>query len=246
MVITEAAEQAFRAHALSVYPREACGVIAAGSYVPCENAAASPGEHFVIRAQELALIGATIGKVEALLHSHPFDSRRPPKWPASWPSHHDMAQWMKGSTPWGIAATEGENVDPLIWLDEATIAPLEGRPFVHGVWDCYAVVRDWYRLERGITLPNYPRAMEWWERGQDHYAQNFASAGFVEVPRAQSQVGDVCLMQVRSPVINHAAVVTGTNDILHHLFHRLSGSDSFSRWERMCVKIVRYVGAPDA
>lgn len=31
------------------------------------------------------------------------------------------------------------------------IKPLKGRPFVHGIWDCYAIVRDWYRLERELT-----------------------------------------------------------------------------------------------
>jgi cell wall-associated NlpC family hydrolase len=157
-----------------------------------------------------------------------------------------MVQWLMGDIPWGIGGTEGENVDPLVWLDEATIAPLEGREFIHGVWDCYSCVRDWYRLKKGLTIPNFPRGMEWWEKGANHYEDNYGKAGFTEVDRADTDVGDVCLMQFRSPVPNHAAVITGPNEILHHVFHRYSGSDRFDRWERVIVKFLRYTGTDHA
>jgi cell wall-associated NlpC family hydrolase len=239
MVITDSAAAQFKQHVLAEYPREACGVIVNDIFVKCQNVAPTPTQTFQISATELAGIGAQYGKVQAILHSHPFDRTQHQKWEPSWPSHEDMKQWLKSDAAWGIVATEGENISEMLWLDEGTIAPLEGRPFVHGVWDCYSTVRDWFRLERGITLKNYPRAMGWWERGLDHYSTNFADAGFEEVPRAIADVGDICLFQVRSQVINHAAVITGSNQLVQHLFHRLSGYDRFDRWERMIVKYIR-------
>ena len=241
-MITEEALADFSRHVLEQYPREACGVLVDGNYIRCTNIAPEPHQHFQIAAQELAGIAATHGPVQAILHSHPFDHRSPPKWPAEWPSHHDMQQWLKGDLPWGIVGTEGENITEVVWLNEEVTAPVEGRPFVSGVWDCYSTVRDWYRLNRNIVLPNYPRGMEWWERGLDHYSENFAKAGFIEIEREDLQVGDAVLMQVRSQVPNHAAVITGSNEITHHLFHRYSGRDRFDRWERLVCKYLRYKG----
>ncbi len=236
----------FRDHVLRSFPQEACGVLVEDGYKPCVNASSSPNTHFTIRAEELIQIEVEHGPIQAVLHSHTILPGDRPKYPANWPSGMDMQQWLRGSVRWGITATDGENLDELVWLDEGQIAPILGRPFVHGVWDCYATVRDWFRLEKGLTMRNYPRGMEWWERGQDLYSQNFASEGFVEVPRAGLKAGDVCLMQYKSPVINHAAVITGPNEILHHLFHRPSRKDRFDQWERLCVKFVRYQGTPDA
>lgn len=241
-MVNEEALDKFKSHAKKTYPREACGVVVNGEYIPCKNIAEQPTATFVIAAQELAEIAATKGRATALLHSHPISKTIASKWPEQWPSHHDMVQWMKGNIPWGIIATDGENFSDLVWMDESVIAPLEGRPFVHGVWDCYGLVRDWFRLERGITIPNFPRGMEWWEKGANHYEENFEKAGFVEISRDEIQPGDCAMYQVRSPVINHAAVITGSNEIMHHLFHRYSGRDDFHKWERLVAKYVRYKG----
>lgn len=241
MVIDDSQLELFKAHVLAEYPKEACGVLVRGQFIPCTNTADDPFKDFRISATDLVRIAMDVGTVEAILHSHPIDRKRPPKWNGSWPSHQDMVQWLLGTVPWGIVCTEGENISPFVWLDEGEIAPLEGRPFVHGVWDCYGAVRDWYRLEMKADIPNFPRVMSWWDRGLDHYTKNFEKAGFIEIPKADVRVGDACLMQVRSEVPNHAAVITGPNQILHHLIHRLSGFDRLDRWDRTITKFVRLV-----
>ena len=39
------------------------------------------------------------------------------------------------------------------------LAPFPGRTFVHGVHDCYGIVRDWYAAELGITRQSLYRRM---------------------------------------------------------------------------------------
>lgn len=242
MRMTPEALAAFEAHVIACYPAEACGVLAKGCFVPCENVADNPRTDFAISAQELAQIELTKGPVEAVLHSHPYDITKPPAFPPEWPSHLDMHSWMQGKTRWGIVATDGEGISPVLWMDDASPAPLEGREFVWGVNDCYSLIRDWFRFERGITLPNYPRQWKFWERGQALYDDNFTDAGFVEIAENDVKPGDCALMRIRTAVSTHAAVITGPNTILHHLLHRQSGYDSLLKWRPFVTKYVRYKG----
>jgi len=48
---------------------------------------------------------------------------------------------------------------------------LVGREWSHGVLDCYALVRDWFRAERGVELPNFVRFDDWWKRGENLYLE---------------------------------------------------------------------------
>jgi proteasome lid subunit RPN8/RPN11 len=242
MELSDQVKSAFEKHVLQTFPAEACGVVVKDQFLPCVNVAEDPKLSFRIDAVELGKIEAEHGELQAVLHSHPYNKNRPPKWPAEWPSSHDMESWMQASTPWAICSTDGEGISQLVWMDESRIEPLKGRDFIHGINDCYSIIRDWFKRERGITLMNFPRDMEWWEQGRDLYSENFEHAGFIEIDPKQAGIGDAVLFKVASPVINHAAVITGPNLILHHLFHRASGEQPLSKWQRHAVKFVRYVG----
>lgn len=239
MILLPRTLAAFERHVLACYPEEACGLVINDEFVPTPNSSPTPLTNF--RIDPLHLVKATsLGKVQAVLHSHPYRLQNAPKHPAEWPSSWDMTSWMANSTPWGIVATDGEGISQPVWLDEANPEPLVGREFIHGINDCYSLVRDWFRQERNITLKNFARGMDWWDSGEDLYDQNFSLAGFVSIPFEDVQVGDCVLFKVRSPVTNHAAVVTGTNQILHHLFHRASGHDTLAKWARVINRAVRY------
>jgi proteasome lid subunit RPN8/RPN11 len=244
MKLSPDAHSAFVADVLKRYPQEACGFLVDGAYVPVANTSDTPLETFRIDPVDQARV-RSMGEVQALLHSHPYSLNSRLRWPAQWPSTSDMEAWMAGTIPWGICATDGEGTTRLVWLDDAERAPLVGREFVHGIHDCYAVVRDWFFINRGIALINVARGIDWWSKGQNLYEENFERAGFVEVPLEAAQVGDVVLMQYRAKVINHAAVISGPNQILHHLFHQLSGYDQLNRWVAHIKKTVRYVGTDE-
>lgn len=235
-------QEAIKAHAIATFPNECCGLIIDDKFVPTENVSLSPTETFTIQKDVFAAAMIS-GKLQAVIHSHCITPAHTSRFDPRQPSGADMKSWLATNIPWGIVATNGTEASEILWMDDSVIAPLHGRDFIHGVHDCYAIIRDYFRTELNILLPNYARGMEWWDKGEDLYSQNFKEAGFYEISEAEADVNDCCLFQVKSPVINHAAVITGQDEILHHLFHRLSGPDRLDKWRKSIVKYVRYDAA---
>ncbi len=227
---------AVRAHAQEDYPREACGLIVVVKgrerYVPCRNLAAG-SEHFLLPAEDYAA-AEDMGEVIAVVHSHP-DA------PAT-PSEADRVACEASGLPWHIVSWPADDLRTI--TPSGYQAPLVGREFAHGVLDCYTLVRDWYQRERGITLPDFPRRDDWWQHGEDLYMRHYAEAGFVAVSQDQpEQAGDVILMQLRSPVPNHAGVYLGDGTMLHHLHGRLSSRDVYGGyWQEITRCVLRYQG----
>ena len=64
--------------------------------------------------------------------------------------------------------------------------------------DCCGFVRDWYRQELGINLPNYNRIDGWWDNGGNLYVDNFEDTGFY--PVKDLKIGDMIVMQINANV----------------------------------------------
>jgi cell wall-associated NlpC family hydrolase len=234
------------AYVLAEYPKEACAYVVDGNLYPVTNLSETPEQTFKVDAVERIKAHA-VGNVEAFLHSHPYKLENSnPQWNHEWATKADMITWNSDNLPWGIVATDGEGLTQVVWYDDSmeAIAPLVGREFISGKHDCYSVIRDHYRLNLGIPLVNYSRGMGWWDEGDNLYEENYTKAGFVEVSIDDIQIKDVLLMKLNTVVPSHAAVVTSTNEILHHCIGRLSGYDSLSKWHRQIVKALRYKGVP--
>ncbi|MGB0662779.1 MAG: NlpC/P60 family protein [Pontibacterium sp.] len=95
--------------------------------------------------------------------------------------------------------------------------PLEGRPFIHGVMDCYSALQDMYKQTYGVSLPDIERAPNWWQTGQNLYLDNAEENGFKPVFSKEVKPGMVFAMKVLSPVVNHVAVYIGNGLIYHHM-----------------------------
>jgi cell wall-associated NlpC family hydrolase len=234
--------QAFKQHVLDAYPYEACGVLAGGCYVPCRNVAANPLRHFELSAEDQARATLDHGRIEAVLHSHPYGLASSQGHPREWPSHADMAGWVGGTTTWGIVSTDGSGVSEPVWLQDHNPAPYSGREFVWGAADCYQLIRDWYWRERGQRLLNFARSWAFWKDGTQIYLDNFRKAGFEIVTSSDVQPGDVALMRYGTRVVAHGGIVTGPDELLHHQVHRLSGYDSLHKWMKQIDCFVRYQG----
>jgi len=218
------------AHAFKEFPREACGlIISAGSgdsefYFACHNLAETPSEHFVLDPQDYA-DAEDIGKIVGIVHSHPNTAARP--------SQSDLVGCETSGLPWHILAVfkDSDHPEPQVvavhsFEPTGYKAPLVGRSYAFGVLDCYSMMQDYYREELGVTLIDIPRRDLWWEHGGDMYMENFERAGFVPISEAE-QKGDLILMQIRAPVINHAGIYIGEGKMLHHLYNRLSSIEVY-------------------
>ena len=205
-------------HAKAEDPRECCGLVAVVKgrqrYFPCRNIAQTPDEHFVLDGWNEV---EDKGEVVAVVHSHPKTN------PA--PSTADRVACEKSELPWFIVnpKTEGWGYcEP-----EGFELPYVGREFVHGVVDCYTLVRDWYAREYGIQLRDYDRRDQWWDHGENLYVENFQKEGFRKIPVRDVRQGDLILMNLVSPVPNHAAIYVGDQKVLHHVQGRLSSRDVY-------------------
>jgi proteasome lid subunit RPN8/RPN11 len=221
-------------HAEAEAPRECCGLVVAErdalTYIACKNLAGRT-EHFIINPSDYARAEDT-GKVMAIVHSHCYE---PPE-----PSLADRTGIEQTMLPWLIVNyPTGSHT---ITRPAGFVAPLIGRPFVHGVHDCYALVRDYYATQN-IVLGDYRRSWGWWDsaNGPDLYRQNFESEGFVEVPRETLQEHDLILMQIRAPRENHMAVYIGHGVILHHLIEQLSRRETYQEfYQRRTTAVLRH------
>lgn len=224
---------AIRAHAAAAYPHESCGVVLIRKgkqmYRPCVNTSPEPQVQFVISVEDYAA-AEDAGTITHIVHSHPNA--------AATPSEVDRIGCEKSGLPWIIV--NWPNGDTHEFAPNGYRAPLVGRSYMHGVLDCYSIVRDYFSVTHGIDIPDFERADEWWLKGQNLYMEGFGSAGFVEVTDGSMEVGDVLFMQIASPVVNHAAVYLGNNQILQHCTGRLSSRDVYGGyWQKCTTKTVR-------
>jgi proteasome lid subunit RPN8/RPN11 len=246
MILASHIIAAAKAHAIAEYPKESCGVVVQGEYVPCANTAEHPEADFRIDGATYAELHMR-GPVQAILHSHPNGPY--------FPSQRDMQSQIATAVPWGIIVTDGERAsDPEIWGDMLPIPGLVGRTFMHGIRDCYSLIRDAYRLGpselsaqgiadwpiASVTLPDVPRDDAWWEAGQDLYLDGLKPNGFREISRSDVRPGDGFLMQFgKSKTLCHAGLYVGNNLILHHLPGRLSRREPAGLWARAVEMWVR-------
>lgn len=250
--MTPETQAAAIAHAVAEYPRESCGLVVVVKgrerYWPCRNTAATPSEHFVLAPQDYAAADDA-GEVVLVVHSHPNAPARP--------SAADRVACEASELPWAIISVDGTEgaaraTEVLVFQPCGYRAPLVGRPFSHGVLDCYSLVRDWYGQEWGLALPDFARRDEWWNDGHsDLYMDHIAECRFTIIWRKGDssplpvQRGDLLLMQVRSHnlVPNHAGIWLGDGLMLHHMHGRLSSRDVFGGY---WLENLRAVARPPA
>lgn len=255
-------------HLKARFPEEGCGVFKSAGFVPLENVAArfpgkdgepmDPKTSFVIDPDAWADMDDPENPILGVVHSHTNG--------VVVPGQSDMESQIISGVPWAIMVTDGDVVGEPVWFgDQLPIPPLFGRPFIHGICDCYSLIRDAYRLGRdalkhddtaldqriydwpfdAISLPMGCRDDEWWEKGGDLYNDNWKPAGFYTVAEGagalpeELQVGDVFLAKLRSPVVNHGGIYVGNGLILHHVTGYNSHRTTLNLWQSRIERWLR-------
>lgn len=245
MYILKDAKDAMFNHAAACYPRESCGLLVNREYIECENIAVSDSE-FKINPRDVVK-AEKLGKIEAIVHSHPNGSTKP--------STADLMQMQHHNVPWIIVAYP--ELDIKVHAAKEYKAPLINREYIHGVLDCFSIVRDYYDRELGIEIDNFERQDKWWESASnsDLYIDNFAAQGFVQVDTLQRH--DVILCRVQpTEYVNHALVYLGNDGsltsettetaigehlVLHHPYMRRSRREIYGNvWQQRKAIIVRH------
>jgi proteasome lid subunit RPN8/RPN11 len=228
---------AFKKHAIEKFPEEACALIINDQLVLKDNIHPTPLEGFTI--DDFPLSG-----LQAVLHSHPKGFLRP--------SEEDIRGQIASAVTWGLItvnkAAEGElDVSKfLFWGHGVQTPPLLGRSFRHGPsgsdngGDCYALIKDYFLLEKGVYLPEYPRSEDWFLNGGNLYSDNFENAGFTRISRDEAKEGDVFLAQIRSKVPNHGGIYLGKGMVMHHLQNQLSRREPITRYGHLITHFLRY------
>lgn len=222
------------AHALEHPRQEVCGlVVARGSkcrVIRASNLAENPERDFDLDPRAWLEV-ATDEDVLGIYHSHPNG-------PAI-PSAADLASCEATGLRWYIVSPGSGGYTS--FEPSGYEAPYEGRPYVYGVHDCYAIVRDWFKREHGIALDPIDSENYWWERGESLFLDNFEKQGFIQVLGEVPRKSDLSLIQISGPCPNHIVVHTGRGTILHHIANRLSCEESWDgMYSRYATHLIRH------
>ncbi len=218
-MIANALARLIEQQALEGYPNEICGFVIDGTVngrdidgelLPLPNIHPDPEKSFRIDPK---LFLEYEGRITAVYHSHPDAP--------SAPSEADMRYQMALGIPFIIVATNGTNcIAPFEFGSEMEPWPLEGRPFRHGVTDCMASIRDWYRLKTDIRIAECPREWNWWKSGGNLYEDNYKLEGFRKLDEEageEPQPHDAFFICANSKVPNHGGIYVGEGLIYHHM-----------------------------
>ncbi len=201
-------------HAREVFPLESCGAIIDDEYVRFENMAEDKANSFLIDSPVFDLAYQN-NEVQAVIHSHDND-------PAA--SIEDQEQQMALEIPFGIINLVNKSVTHMsFWGDTLPVEPLVRRHFFYGVWDCFSLVRDYFRLKHGITIENIPREYGFWNRGESMFEVFMNEFDVDPVSLDDIRANDVLFYNLHGTrYLNHCGVLQDNGLVLHHFENHVS------------------------
>lgn len=209
-------------HAFADITKESCGLILSkDTYIPCKNISDTPESNFKIDGR---IYIKYYNNIKYIFHSH-INHRHLSK--------ADMELSKRTQTPLCICFLDTKQ----IYYTNKTY-PLLKRPFIHGLFDCYSLVRDYYKQKMKIKLSNYSRELGWWETDENLIENSMNKKHWVEID--DMNAGDVICFAVRSEFMNHLGLYIGNNKMIHHPYDKLSCEVDLNKYRPYIKRIVRY------
>ena len=230
---------------------EICGYISEGRVMPLKNTSDNIRESFKLSKAGQRAIDAAINREGRenvyLYHSHP----------QSLSEYYDAMEFSAQD----IAILDAANLQGILihtqtgaisHYDPATIAPLTGRRWVTSHQNCYTLIKDWYKIHRGIELGHYylhstdaPQQAGW-----NDFEESIASEGFKLVSHSACDeilTGDLVLFKLgRTVNSNHIGVIHDAekNLLMHHPGSQVSLAEPYGKLLRRTThQVWRYVGS---
>jgi proteasome lid subunit RPN8/RPN11 len=222
-------KEAALVHAKDQDPKECCGLLlnirGKERYYPCRNLSVESDEYFILDPEDY-IKGSNLGEITAIIHSHPDT---PPV-----ASQADKMSCEQTKLPWYIVNPKTETwgyYEPCGYE-----APLLGRPWVWAVTDCWSLVVDWYKKEKGIKLLDYERPTRIEDFTDDPVFERYLPSRGFRLLRPEEPLinGDVLAMSILGKGLNHVAIFID-GDVLHHSADRLSCREPYSPWLVKCT-----------
>ena len=227
--LTIAQQREIRGYAVQNPTEEMCGfVLRRGSVVNCDNIARDPKTQFEICPHDYCKWEEH--GIKGVWHTHTELDRFSPL---------DQQVMASDTLPWAVYCLK---TDKFHQCDPGTTAPLVGRPFCFGVYDCYSLITD-KLAELGVQLPAWPRGIygEWNRPDFFPFDQQAKHVG-KPVRDGIYQEGDILLMNLgdHRGHSDHVGVFINDREFLHHPAERQSRVDRFgSWWERKTRLVLR-------
>ena len=222
-------KEAALVHAKDQDPKECCGLLlnirGKERYYPCRNLSVESDEYFILDPEDY-IKGSNLGEITAIIHSHPDT---PPV-----ASQADKMSCEQSKLPWYIVNPKTEQwgyYEPCGYE-----APLLGRPWVWAVTDCWSLVVDWYKKEKGIKLLDYERPTRIEDFTDDPVFERYLPSRGFRLLRPEEPLinGDVLAMSILGKGLNHVAIFID-GDVLHHSADRLSCREPYNPWLLKCT-----------
>lgn len=206
---------------------EACGfVLNDGRVVATANIALDPSRQFEISPSDYAANDA-LG-IAGVWHSHLTLEAFSPL---------DQQVLLADPMPWAIYCLA---TGTFVQCAPGAVAPLIGRPFVYGIYDCYSLTSD-FLSGLGVTMPSWPRGLygEWNCPGFSPFDDQASSVGN-PVQGESYQRGDILLFNLGDHAghTDHIGVFVDHRRFLHHPADRSSRVDRFGSWWERRVRLV--------
>lgn len=229
-----------KAHALRESPNECCGIVAINGFgevkvFECENLARNKVGRFAIDPKK-NIEAEKFGHIVCFYHSHASEFLNPDNDKFS---KEDIDISYESCIP---ALLYVHPQDTWHYSQPSTYVPraLLGRAFVWGIWDCYSLVKDYFKINKKISMGHYFPPENASPSSNFGYEALVNNENFHEVPVEEMKKDDVILFKIKSEFINHSAVYLGGNEFLHQPINRISSTGLLDdRYLKYIAKVMR-------
>lgn len=220
---------------------EVCGVICINNkVVEIQNIHPQPDKEFRLCPKEQAAAEIINGEIIAVWHSH--INGKPPSFNDNVSSNQHELDFIV----YDIIN------DKMYYKKPKEESDYLNRDFEIGKYDCYGLVRDYYKNELSIELKDYFRNEFWHQITPYYFDDNFKQEGFSIVHQGsitenvEIKEHDCLLFSMipNNQGCNHVAVYLSNNKMLHHPRKAKSQiSDLSEQYKRKCKYILRHHAA---